>query len=906
MSLRIIRVQLLALVASLVLFGGLAASAGAADFCVGSHPLCVGTSYPATEQGIRDALAATNVAAGSDRVYIAAGDYMIGSTISITPNAQIQIIGEGASTKLKAGANAMTVLNVLSNSAPTSLVSDLAIESKGFTTGAGLTLMAGTVDRVRFEITSTGSVVGLNAYDTTVLHSQFVGVGNGTRLIYSQGATDVSDSTFTGDGNGSGFRMSGTGTRTLERLKFSGLRTAAIGDSGVMDISDSVADLGSVYGAGGFLAENYNNGTAALGLNAENVTVVGSGDSQTGLAVSATGTDAATENSTGTIVNSLVHLTGASNVKAIRCDQTGANTTASLDISYSAFNPARLDRDAGCSGTTTNTLDTSVSAPVFNQASVGDYRPTGSSPVVDAGDPGSPGTGTDVDGLTRMVDGVGGGGARIDIGAHEFQAAMAPSLAEITASPNPAGIGVTVDFTASAVDPDGGAVTYAWDFGDSASGTGASPSHAYAASGDYVVKVTATDDEGKSSVNTTSVHVESTPPTTPTVGADILTAVRGQTITFTASGSSDPDGDTFTYEWLFTGGGVATGASVQRAASAMHSSGQIDFVATVKAVDEHGEESGTASVVVSIENQDPNTPSFTVSSPTNPRGGEFTFTSVGSDPDGDTLARNWSWGDGSPDNVGSVSTTASHTYSTLGVKTVTLTHTDPYSGSATYVSTVEVVDRAPEFTSAINTSGPALAGEAQAFSVSASDADGDPVSISWDFGDGQTANGGSASHVFAAPGTYNVKATATDGPGASATANLSVVIAARVPVFTVGKSPRKGFKRSGKSFVVSAKPSSRAITVTSNIAFSARLTLAKAKAGYAVGSKCSKRKPAKRVKRCDLKLAGSQIVTIPAGKSSLTFGGKWRGKRLPLGRYTLTVTPSGLKDGKKSVLSVVR
>ena len=44
-----------------------------------------------------------------------------------------------------------------------------------------------------------------------------------------------------------------------------------------------------------------------------------------------------------------------------------------------------------------------------------------------------------------------------------------------------------------------------------------------------------------------------------------------------------------------------------------------------------------------------------------------------------------------------------------------------------------------------------------------SDADGDPVTASWDFSDGQTAEGNESSHVFATPGTYFVKLTLFDG-----------------------------------------------------------------------------------------------------------------------------------------------
>lgn len=45
-------------------------------------------------------------------------------------------------------------------------------------------------------------------------------------------------------------------------------------------------------------------------------------------------------------------------------------------------------------------------------------------------------------------------------------------------------------------DPDGTIQSYAWDFGDGTSGSGASPSHAYATAGIYTVALTVTDDSG--------------------------------------------------------------------------------------------------------------------------------------------------------------------------------------------------------------------------------------------------------------------------------------------------------------------------------------------------------------------------------------------------------------------------
>ncbi len=62
-------------------------------------------------------------------------------------------------------------------------------------------------------------------------------------------------------------------------------------------------------------------------------------------------------------------------------------------------------------------------------------------------------------------------------------------------------------------DADGTIAGYAWNFGDgTAHGTGATPSHTYAAAGTYTVTLTVTDDDGATGTVSHDVTVAAEPP----------------------------------------------------------------------------------------------------------------------------------------------------------------------------------------------------------------------------------------------------------------------------------------------------------------------------------------------------------------------------------------------------------
>jgi hypothetical protein len=88
---------------------------------------------------------------------------------------------------------------------------------------------------------------------------------------------------------------------------------------------------------------------------------------------------------------------------------------------------------------------------------------------------------------------------------------------------------------------------------------------------------------------------------------------------------------------------------------------------------------------------------------------------------------------------------------------------------------------APVLTSAAYASpNPATSGQNVAFSVSASDAEGDPLTYAWNFGDGTTALGAAVSHAYTSATTYTATATVSDGHGNSVSSSTTVTVTSSI------------------------------------------------------------------------------------------------------------------------------
>ncbi|MGE0086802.1 MAG: PKD domain-containing protein [Desulfococcaceae bacterium] len=268
--------------------------------------------------------------------------------------------------------------------------------------------------------------------------------------------------------------------------------------------------------------------------------------------------------------------------------------------------------------------------------------------------------------------------------------------------------------------------SYAWEFGDGATASGMSVNHTYAAGGTYEVKLTVTS--GACTDTTTqsvSVQTEACPAVAKFTFAD-----DGLTVTFDTTGSVGT--------LLFDYGDGSTGTETTHTYAA---EGTYTVKLTAKSLTDTGNECSafaTANVTVSTCAA---RAAFTASND----GLTVTFDTTGS---AGTLS--FDYGDG---QTGADTT---HTYSAPGTYTVVLTATADDGCFRTRSLSVTVCSAAAAFTAQ-----PVAGTVPLTVNFDAGESVGE--TFAWDFGDGSVGSGETASHEYAAAGTYTVVLTVSDG-----------------------------------------------------------------------------------------------------------------------------------------------
>ncbi len=89
-----------------------------------------------------------------------------------------------------------------------------------------------------------------------------------------------------------------------------------------------------------------------------------------------------------------------------------------------------------------------------------------------------------------------------------YSSANQPPTAVISAAPTQGAAPLTVNFSGTGSrDPEGGALTYAWTFGDGSTGTGATVSHIYGTNGSYTATLKVTDNASQTGTASAAITV---------------------------------------------------------------------------------------------------------------------------------------------------------------------------------------------------------------------------------------------------------------------------------------------------------------------------------------------------------------------------------------------------------------
>lgn len=347
----------------------------------------------------------------------------------------------------------------------------------------------------------------------------------------------------------------------------------------------------------------------------------------------------------------------------------------------------------------------------------------------------------------------------------------------IPENPNPSD---QISFDASdSNDPDGSITGYSWDLNGDGSYTksGETVSHEYDELGEYSVSLRVTDNDGATDVFSDLVSVEKQDQTPiARFNTSSQSVGVGETVSFDASESNDPDGQIDQYRWDFGDGTTrTTGETIQHA---YDSPDEYKVRLTVTDIDGNTD-STVARVSVTRGNKEPSV-SFEIESDNPPVGTAVTFDGSQSvDPDGEISAYQWDLnGNGTQDATGR---RVEYTYDETGRYTVTLTVVDKEGASVTREREITVDEPENKPLKAVfdvSTSSPRV-GDSIRFDASTSvNPDGAIEEHRWDFnGDGTTdTTGQRVEHAYESPGEHIITLTVVDADGATSSAQGQITV----------------------------------------------------------------------------------------------------------------------------------
>jgi len=280
--------------------------------------------------------------------------------------------------------------------------------------------------------------------------------------------------------------------------------------------------------------------------------------------------------------------------------------------------------------------------------------------------------------------------------------------------------------------------------------------------GTYTIGLRVHDGEEWSSTAEAVIQVYSRPPTANLTVPEYELTV-GEGASFSANGSSDPDGVVSFYYFDF---GDATSSDWTSQAWTTHffyNPGNYTVTLKVRDEDYNVSEGVSKKITVNPVRFAP-TASFTITPVEKLAGTELTFKSTSEDEDGYITSWSWIMGDGTV----SIGETVLHTYSEPGEYNITLIVIDDHGLNSSVTQAIIVTDEVlypPEITAHSPEVDPTIyLGESQKFSITIYQKEPSPLTITWTVDDDvQDDSGTSFEYEPNALGSYKVNVSVSDG-----------------------------------------------------------------------------------------------------------------------------------------------
>jgi PKD repeat protein len=320
--------------------------------------------------------------------------------------------------------------------------------------------------------------------------------------------------------------------------------------------------------------------------------------------------------------------------------------------------------------------------------------------------------------------------------------------------------------------------SWVWSFGDGGTSTSRNPVHVYSSAGTYTVTLTASNAEGSDTATKSGFITVSSAAVTPVAlfHSNVTTGTVPTSVQFLDASTNSPT----SWVWSFGDGSSST---EQNPVHAYTSAGTYTVTLTATNAGGSNTVSKTGHIVVGAVATAPDAAFLsTVESGSAPLTVQFVDSSVNT-----PTAWVWSFGDGNTSTLQN----PSHTYTTEGTYTVTLTVTNT-GGSDTmtkagYIS-VTFAEPITSFTSNV-TRGPAP------LYVGFTDTSNNtPTSWKWKFGDDATSTDQNPTHKYTEPGKYTVSLTAKNSAGSNTTkmTDYITITSVGVPVASFTADIRSG------------------------------------------------------------------------------------------------------------------